>query len=183
MNDDRQIFRFAPDIYNQNETMLQVYERQHGEINQYEQLIIQSFLNNFVKKCNLEGVRRFEKVFGIQANEEEDTMELRKARIINKFAFHLPYTRIFVEQMLETIFGEGNSIFYVVYNDYKAKVDIETEIQGLVEETLKDLRQIIPANIIIEVILYEKYMHRYLKKYYTHNDLKQFTYGELSQYA
>ena len=145
MNDDRVIFRFAPDIYNENETMLQVYERQHGEINQYKNLILQTFLNNFVKKTDKNGIKRFEKIFGIQANEKEESLEFRQARVLNKFAYHLPYTRIFVMQMLEATFGKEYTVFEVVYDKYKVRVNIESEMKELIEETLKDLRNIVPA--------------------------------------
>ena len=85
--------------------------------------------------------------------------------------------------MLSTIFGEDNIEFDVLYNQYKVRVGIETSIEGLVNETMKDLRNIIPANMIIETIIYEPYMHGYLKRHYTHEQMKQFTQGELSQYA
>lgn len=180
---NEKIFRAANDKYSGNLTMLAIYDAQLQELDSNSSLIYQAFLNNIVKYADIEGVRRFEAIFFIQADEEHETLELRKARIINKFAMQLPYTRIFVEQMLSTIFGEDNIEFDVQYNQYKVKVGIETDIQGLVEETLKDLRNIIPANMIIETILYEPYMHRYLKRHYTHSQLAEFTQGELSQYA
>lgn len=183
MNDDRLIFRFAPDIYSENETMLQVYERQNEQLDNTSSLIYQVFLNNYVKTCDLEGIRKFEKIFYIQADEVNDSMDLRKARVLNKLAQHLPFTRIFVQRMLKNLFGEGKAEFRVKNNEYTCEVDIETTIHGLVEETLKDLRQIIPANMIISIILSEPYMHRYLAKYYTYGQLERFTYGELSQYA
>lgn len=180
---NEKIFRAANDKYSGNLTMLAIYNAQLQELDGNSSLIYQAFLNNFVKYANIEGVRRFETIFYIQADEENESIELRKTRIINKFAMQLPYTRIFVEQMLSTIFGEDNIEFDVQYNQYKVRVGIETDIQGLVEETLKDLRNIIPANMIIETILYEPYMHRYLKRHYTHEQLAEFTQGELSQYA
>lgn len=183
MNDERTIFRYAPDIYNENQTMLQIYERQHEEIDEFEVLIVQVFLNNFIKTCNVEGIRRFEKIFHIQADEINESLEYRKSRIINKFTSQLPYTKIFLEQMLEGIFGEDKYEIDVLHDQYKIRIDLETTIEGLFEQTFKDLREIIPANMVIEQILVIPYMHKYLKKYFTHGQLTQFTYGELSQYA
>lgn len=180
---NEKIFRAANDKYSGNLTMLAIYDAQLQELDSNSSLIYQAFLNNFVKHADIEGVRRFEAIFFIQADEENETIELRKARIINKFAMQLPYTKIFVEQMLSTIFGEDNIEFDVDYSAYKVRVGIETDIEGLVNETMKDLRNIIPANMIIEKIIYEPYMHRYLKRHYTHEQMQQFTQGELSQYA
>ncbi len=177
------VYRFAPDIYSENETMLEIYERQNQQLDNTSSLVYQVFLNNYVKTCDLEGIRNFEKIFDIQADEKNDSMDLRKNRVLIKLSQHLPFTHIFVERMLVNIFGEDKTEFRVLNNEYKTQVDIETTIHGLVDETLKDLRQIIPANMIIEIILSEPYMHRYLAKYYTYGQLEEFTYGQLSQYA
>ena len=108
---NEKIFRAANDKYSGNLTMLAIYDAQLQELDGNSSLIYQAFLNNFVKYANIEGVRRFEALFFIQADEETESLELRKARIINKFAMQLPYTKIFVEQMLNTIFGEDNIEF------------------------------------------------------------------------
>ena len=183
MNSDEKILRYAPDIYEDNETMLEVYKQEKEEINENEVLIVQVFLNNFVKTCNEDGIKRFEKIFSILADEINESLEYRKSRIINKFTSQLPYTRLFLENMLAEIFGEEYYELDIVNNTYTVKVDIETTIDGLFNDTMKDLRQIIPANMVMEQILTKPYMHKYLKKYFTHAQLAQFTYGELSQYV
>lgn len=38
-------------------------------------------------------------------------------------------------------------------------------------------------NLIITQTAIEPYRHKYLKNTYTHDDMEQFTYGDLSQYA
>ena len=184
MNNPKIVHRLAPDIYTDNKTMLAIYDAQAKELEQYDAQIYQVFLNNLVKFCDIEGIRRFEAIFNIQADEENETLEYRRARIINKFTIQLPYTKITTKQMLDNIFGEENAQFEVIYNSYKVRIGIETEIENLIEQTISDLRrEIIPANMDIETIVYQRYMHRYLKKHYTHAEMKQFTQGELSQYA
>lgn len=177
------IFRNANDKYAENQTMLAIYDAQLSELGRNSDVIYRTFLNNFVKYCDIEGVRRFEALFYIQADEETESIELRKTRIWQKFTELPPFTRIFVEQMLEGLFGEGNWEFDVFGNEYRVAIGIETDIEGLIEETLKSLRQIIPANMIMETIIYIPYIHKYLRRHYTHDELKQFTQGELSQYA
>lgn len=183
MNNNRPILRLANDIYENNAEMLAIYNTQSDEVSSYEAIIQRVFLNNFVKYCNVEGIRRFEDIFSIQADEVNESLELRKQRVINKFSQLPPFTKIFVQQKLINLFGEENVEFEVYYNDYKVKIGIESNIDGIVTETLKDLRQIIPANIIIEQIIYYPYTHGYLKRHYTHSELAQYTQEELSQYA
>ena len=185
MNSSDKILRFAPDIYEDenNVTMLAIYNAQSLELNNYENIISRVFLNNLVKYCNLEGIKRFEAIFYIQADEENDTLEFRKARVINKFNQLPPFTKIFVKQMLEIVFGSEKYEFDIYNDAYKVKVAIESDIEGLVSETFKDLRQIIPANMIIEQKVYFEYLHGYLKRHFTHAELSELTQGELSQYA
>jgi hypothetical protein len=183
MNNNRPVLRLANDIYENNAEMLAIYNTQSDEISSYEAIIQRVFLNNLVKYCNIEGIRRFEDIFNIQADEVNESLELRKQRVINKFSQLPPFTKIFVQQMLEYIFGNEMWEFEIYYNNYKVKIGIESSIDGIVTETLKDLRQIIPANIIIEQIVYYPYTHGYLKRHYTHSELTQFKQEELSQYA
>ena len=366
MNSSNSVLRFAPDIYDNNETMLAIYNGQKSELNEYEAIIQRAFLNNFVKHCDVEGIRRFEAIFHIRADEINDSLEFRQARIINKFAQLPPYTEIFVKQLLANLFGEenyefevgnnenyiienytkvgsptivngiasdfssskyiksnmavdctrpfriivnekrgnatkfngfglgrignigypllfvqsstgyitlglylngtltlrdysfthsnysdidyiiswdkskyslqiknvltneivlnqtldssvgllrnsetsglvvygynfnsgsviqstdlkrdkfykGNALVYeaIAYNPYIISINIETDIEGLVADTIKDLKGMIPANMIIATLIYRPYVHAYLKKYYTHEEMKQFTHGEL----
>lgn len=184
MNNDKSILRFAPDIYENNETMLANYNAQSEEIENYEAKIQRVFFNNLVNYCDLEGIRRFEAIFNILADEENENLNFRKARIIQKFTIQLPYTKVFLKNMLNQILGEENIDIDIIYNDYELKVGIENVEQTIIDETFKQLRQeFVPANIILTSIIYEPYMHRYLKKYYTHEQMKQFTQGELSQHG
>lgn len=182
-NDIRKIFRLAPDIYNENETMLEIYDRQRDSVDQYENLITRTFLNNFVESCDLNGIRRFEKIFGIIADEVNESFDFRKARIRNKFILQFAYTKIFLQQILEEIFGVDMYKLDIYENEYRVEANVETSIQNLVEQTFKDLREIIPANMIIEQLVATPYNHRFLRKHYTHADMQQFTQGELSQYV
>lgn len=187
MNNPKVVHRLVPDIYSNNETMLAIYDAQADELGQYEDKIYQIFLNNLVKFCDIEGIRRFEAIFNIQADEENETLEFRRSRIIIKFTLSIPYTKISLKNMLSEVYGANNVDIDIEYNNYSIKIALETSIVGLVEQTTKELRQeIIPANMGITVIDYEPYMHRYLNKHYTYDEMrrnKKLTYGELSKYA
>ena len=67
MNSNKKVFRYAPDVYVNNEEMLEIYDVQNQEIEQIENYSLKNFLNNFLKTCDVEGVRRFEKILDILA--------------------------------------------------------------------------------------------------------------------
>ena len=179
------VFRFAPDIYDEenNQTMLEIYRVQGTELNGYENIIYRIFLNNYIMLADIEGIRRFEAIYNIKADETTETIDFRRARLINKLATLPPFTKIFLEQMLNTIFGEDNVHIDIIYNEYRLQIMIDTDIENLFEETMKEIRQIIPANIILEEYQLTPYTHRYLNRYYTHQQMEQFDYNELSRYA
>ena len=164
-------------------TMLEMYEAQANELGDYEALIYRAFLNSFVMLCDEEGIERFEAIFNIQADPSTESLDFRKNRIILKFTTLPPYTKIFAKQMLDNIFGAENVDFEIIYNNYKVMIGIESNLQNVIDATFEDLRQLIPANMTLEQFIYEEYMHRYLRRHYTYEEMKQFTYGELSQYA
>ena len=177
------VFRLAPDIYNENDTMLEVYKVQAEQMGDYEDKIYRIFLNNYVKYADLEGIRRFEAIFHIIADEVNETIDFRRARIINKFATLPPFTKIFLEQMFANIFGEDMFIINIIYDDYRVEIDVQTEIEGLFNQTMQDVRQIIPANMELEKFMIMPYTHRYIRDYYTYRQLEELDYRELSRYA
>ena len=183
MNSDKKVFRYAPDIYVENEEMLAVYNSQNIEIEELGSNSLKNFLNNFLKSCDVEGVRRFEKILDILADEILETLEFRKLRVLNRLVQQPPYTKIFLENMLKGIFGEDNVSLKVTENDYIIEVVIHTSIDGLYDDTIQELRKIIPANIVIKALQVEPYMHMYLNKKFTYKQMEQLTQGELSQYA
>lgn len=177
------VFRLAPDIYYENSTMLEIYNAQSQQMGQYEDLIYRIFLNNYVNLADLEGIRRFEAIFNIIADEVNETIEFRRARILNQFAMLPPFTKIFLQQMFKNIFGEDMFIINIIYDEYRLEIDVQTNIEGLFEQTMKDVRQIIPANLILEKFIINPYTHRFLRDYYTHRQLEELDYRELSRYA
>jgi len=177
------IFRLAPDIYNENQDMLDLYDAQKTELGSYEAIIYRIFLNNYVKHADLEGVRRLEAIFYIKANEVTETLEYRKARLLNKLASVPPFTKIFLKNFLNNIFGEGHVEVFIDYDNRVLRLNFENVETKLINQAMKDIRQIIPANMILEKYAVSPYTHRYLNIHYTHRQMQQFTHGELSQYA
>lgn len=180
MNNPRMVYRFANDIYSDNVNMLAIYEAQSEELQEYETDVQRIFFNNLVKYCDNDGLKRLEDIFNIKADETTESREFRETRLIIKFTMRLPYTVNFMKNMLESLFGADKYEFEVNYGNRHAYVGIETDIEKLITSTLEDIRQILPANMTMSFIQYIPYVHGYLRKYYTHEQMKQFTHGELN---
>lgn len=183
MDREKLVTRFAPDKYSLNSDMLAIYNAQANEIDKIKKKIKTEYLNNFIKTCNIDGIRRWEKIFNILADEIKDSLEFRKARVLNKIIQQPPYTEIYLRIMLSDLFGEDKYTLQVDGKNYIIKVDIETNIDGLFEDTIDTLRVLIPANMELKVLQVQQFLHLYLQRNYTHQQLEQFTFGELSQYS
>lgn len=183
MNSDKKVLRYAPDLYKKNADMLAVYDIQEIEIDRMDNKTRQAFLNNFVLTSDLEGVRRWEAIFNILADEVNENLDFRKQRILNRLLQLPPFTKLWIALYLEGLYGERKYDILIKYNEYYFWVAIETQDDTMYRQTLKDIRQIIPANMTLEALKLEKYLHWYLNRNYTYGELEQFTYGELSRYA
>lgn len=183
MNSNEKVLRFANDIYTENREMLAIYNAENKEISVINNATSRAFLNNFVKSCDVEGIRDWERIYDIVADEIVETLEFRQERILNRLTTQPPYTKIYLKQMLERIFGAENIILKITNETYIIYIAIETENSELFNDTIQTIKRLVPANMIIEQIKIDKYMHMYLNKRFTHLQMEELTYGELSQYT
>jgi len=176
------VFRFLNRLYSENITMNEIAETARNEINLAQINLETTFLNNFISPANMDGVQNYENILNIIPDASLESLEFRKSRIINRLAMSPPFTKHFLEQMLSIIFGPENFYFRIDYDNCSIYIDIETQISMLYDQTLNDIRQMIPANMKLISIMLVPFTHKYLNRHYTHDEMKQFTFGELSQY-
>jgi hypothetical protein len=98
------------------------------------------------------GLARYEKIFGITptGNIEERRLEI-KLKMINQ----LPYTYRWLDNKLNVLFGEGNYKLGIDYSNYLLTVEIDYKFDTVAKAFYIDLRQQIPANMILNDRLYE----------------------------
>ena len=177
------VHRFANRMYEENRTVFPIYEAQRELITDLDETAKSTFRNTFIVTADIEGIADYERILGIVPDVETESMELRRGRIINKLMSLPPFTMSFLENKLTAIFGESNWFIEMDYFNLRMVVDIYTSVQGLFEQTIKDLKTIIPANILFEPAAYPPYTYRYLERYFSYEQLAPFTYAELSQYS
>ena len=177
------VFRHTPERFVNNQTVNAYTTAQNKLLTDFDNRLKQYFDNNYIVTADMDGILRYENIFDIKFNVESDSREFRKARLFNKLAITSPFTYTFILQMLHNLFGEGNYGFSVDYNEMEIHVDINTDIPQLFNQTIEDIRQMIPANMMMTPSYIEPFTLRYLNVNYTNEELGQFTNGELSQYS
>jgi len=183
MDESDVVFRFTPKLYDENLDMQAVYTAQHIEAKKLFDALLSAYRDNFIVTASVGGIRRYEEILGIVPDERLDDLETRRKRVINKLAMNTPYTRLFLEQYLETVFGAGNWSLNIDDVNLILYIDIETESIQIYNQAVRDIGQIIPANLDYRPTGDVPFTHRYLGNRFTHEQMTQFTYGELSQYA
>lgn len=137
------------DIYIGNEHIDAIINAVQPELDFLNKSAENNFNDNFAITATLKGIENYEKILSIVPDIATETIEFRRARVINKLAMLLPYTKFFLQNMLNTVFGPGNWSLFVDNDIYTIYLDIETFIPGLYEKTIEDIKTIIPANLIM----------------------------------
>lgn len=101
--------------------------------------------NQFIVSCDSDGIKRFEKILGISATEQEP-LQSRIARVLMRWNDTVPYTfEAFIEK-LKTICGEDYTVTEK-FKEYKIEIETHLDQYGEVDELEYLLKYIMPSNI------------------------------------
>jgi len=103
--------------------------------------------NLFILTSGEIGIKRWEKLLGIYPLPD-DTLELRRARILIRINEQLPYTMRALHNMLVAICGEDNFEILLNANEYTLKVRLEIFSNSIADAVFAVLTRIVPANLI-----------------------------------
>lgn len=110
---------------------------------------INSVLNNmFIHLAEERGISYYEQILGI---DPEGTLEERRQKVFNLWNRKIIWTHRSLEEWLNESIGEGNYKIELIYDEYIAEFVIYMDkiIKFKKEWLEKELRKIIPANLII----------------------------------
>lgn len=97
------------------------------------------------------GVHRYEQIFNITP-ASDDTMQTRKFRIKNIIQTKLPYTKRWLENKLTEIVGNSTGwTLNINYDDYTVAIILSGLDTSLMGEVQRQLRNAIPANMVLEI--------------------------------
>ena len=93
-------------------------------------------------------VSEWEKIFGITADPETETLDFRRARIINRLSMQPPYTLGFLYQKLDELIGKGRWEVNVDYPNYTLYIKSSAINQSYAIEVAYTVNHIKPAHIV-----------------------------------
>lgn len=111
-----------------------------------DDLIILTLNNAFIQTCDVETLRKFEKICNIVSNENL-SLELRRSQVLQVFAAVLPYTEPKLKELLNAVCGVGNWRLTKNINGYEMHVDIFESFTDIIETLQATFVTYIPAHI------------------------------------
>lgn len=153
-------------------------EGENPELKMEWDAIEQAWNDQFLYTMGEYGIKRWEKIIGINPYAE-DTLEDRRFRIINRLNSNVDYTyRRVYEHLLQMTGSENAFTMQYIAEIWTLQVRVALSHKQQFREMKEWLTEIIPLNIILDIsLLYNthrmlsKYTHRFLSGY-THDGLK-----------
>ena len=106
--------------------------------------------NQFILTANLRGLAEYERMQKIQVHME-DTIEVRRKRVMSRWNNQVPYTWNYLTQKLIEICGEGNFNATLIAHQYRVKLCVTIGEYGALEELIYLLGTILPCNMILSI--------------------------------
>ena len=142
------VYRLRPKVTEGNDTLDALYGVEYDECVRANDSIRSIFSNNFIKTANLDGVRKFEKIYYI--NERDDLgLEERREIVYSKMIYKPPFTRQRLNILLTNILGEGNFWFEINPTEFSVIVGIIKLDKTVYDKYIERIREIIPANMYL----------------------------------
>lgn len=104
--------------------------------------------NQYVATASEAGIILFETMLGIKADTSTETLEFRRARVINRLSMCVPFTFKFLEEKLNGIIGTGLYTMTIDYNAFTLTVESSAGNQQWYHEIAVTLNMVKPANIV-----------------------------------
>lgn len=162
------IEEYFPNVIRPAPEITQVAKSVNTELNILWRQLCQWVLGNFVYDTDETTIRRWEKMFGLEANETLP-LEDRQFAILSHGISDRPYTHRKLEIILDALCGKGNYRISLNYSQYSIEVFIDLGVKFQQDIVRNVLFKILPANLMLSVTL----------RYNRHLDLQRYTHGRM----
>lgn len=149
-----QVQEYWPEIIREYREFEKIAASENPELEQVWQAVSDLLDDQFVRTATEKGIQRRERLLKITPHENDD-LEYRKTRVLAKWNGQLPYTYRVLVSRLNQLFG-SNYDLNVLHNEYLLKIEINTFNWREFDIMIDDIRQMTPANMVIQSSLTQK---------------------------
>lgn len=145
---DANLIQYLPDWFRQIKDFQYLMQTETGQFEILAALIDAVHQNFYVSTVDEGTVKDWEDLLHIIPNIEVETMNFRRARIINRLSYNPPFTLPYLYDRLDLLIGKGEWAVTVDYGSYTLYVEAAAENQAWAGEVLATINTIKPCHIV-----------------------------------
>ncbi len=142
------LLKYWPELLQQLTELKEIAKGENPEIVELWENLDRALNNQFVLSSTIKGIERLEKILGIVANPQRDTLDFRKKRIINRYTTIPPFTIRYLQEKLDFLVGERKAIASIDIENFILSVEIAIQEASLFKEVERTVYMMKPANIV-----------------------------------
>ncbi|MGL5514586.1 MAG: putative phage tail protein [Sporomusa sp.] len=139
------IERYYPSVLYNAREMIDIANAENPEFNLLHNLAEKWFKNGFVLDLDADGATRWEEMLGLTVKLSD--LEERRQRILARIRALLPYTHRWLANILDFMYGDGNTGLIFNYNAYELRINMAYDIQEYIHDIRRYARVVIPSNL------------------------------------
>ncbi|GGG13574.1 putative phage tail protein [Paenibacillus aceti] len=144
------LLEYLPEYYHDILDFRELAETEARELMSVEQAMERLLQDQFVLTASEQAIKRREKMLGIQADPQAETLDFRRKRLINRYSTKPPFTVRYLQQRLDFLVGAGLVIVSVDPQKFMLTVTTSMENAAVFKEVEHTIRVIKPVNIVYQ---------------------------------
>ena len=144
------ILSYLPDYYRQIKDFNELAATESAELDDLEAAVQRLFDDQFVMTASADAVKRRERMLGIQADPQTESLDFRRKRLINRYSTKPPFTLRYLQEQLDALVGKGMTIVSVDVQNFILYVTTNIENANVFKEVQHTVETIKPANMVYQ---------------------------------
>lgn len=145
---DTSLIDQLPDWFQQIPDFVELINAEQPSFDAVADEIIAVADNFFFQTMDESAVSQWEQIFNISPNPSIETLEFRRARVMNRISSNPPYTLGFLYQKLDELIGPNQWTVTVDYPNYTLYIESSALNQSYATEVAFTINRIKPAHIV-----------------------------------
>lgn len=142
------IGRYYPHYYEGILETDEIIKSENDLFNWLFTIVQQAKENQFIAYANEQGIYAYEQLFQIKSDPENETLEQRRFRLLNRIQILSYFTMNYLREKLDNIFGTNNYEITMDYDNYTLYIKSSVANSFLYSEVSATVNKIKPANIV-----------------------------------
>ncbi|ANY67588.1 phage portal protein [Paenibacillus sp. BIHB 4019] len=139
---------YWPEMYADIKEFIKLAATEDVELALLEQAELQQLADGFVMTASLPAIKRRERMLGIQADPNAESIDFRRRRIVNRYSTKPPFTMRYLQERLDFLVGAGRGIAAVDVQNFILTVTAAIDDANIFKEVERTVSAIKPANIV-----------------------------------